>query len=184
MTQYQYMQFFIISLWRSAQLTTQDDAMTLKHYRRYWLFMQGIQWTLVTCGPMALLSHHDNESVAINRLLSICHDDVIKWKHFPRYWPFVGGNHRSPVNSPHKGQWRGALMFSLICVWINDWVNDCKAGDLRRHRDHYDVIVMLISVLNYNSTFHCISCFLIRIWIQSLMNGICCTPFINPGLCS
>ena len=46
------------------------------------------------------------------------HDDVIKWKHFPRYWPFVRGIHRSPVNSSHKGQWRGALMFSLICVWI------------------------------------------------------------------
>ena len=39
------------------------------------------------------------------------HDDVIKWKHFPRYWPFVRGIHRSPVNSPHKGQWRGALVF-------------------------------------------------------------------------
>ena len=39
------------------------------------------------------------------------HDDVIKWKHFPRYWPFVRGIHRSPVNSPHKDQWRGALMF-------------------------------------------------------------------------
>ena len=39
------------------------------------------------------------------------HDDVIKWKHFLRYWPFVWGIHRSPVNSPHKGQWRGALMF-------------------------------------------------------------------------
>ena len=35
----------------------------------------------------------------------ICHDDVIKKKHFPRYWPFVWGIHRSPVNSPHKGQW-------------------------------------------------------------------------------
>ena len=44
------------------------------------------------------------------------HDDVIKWKHFPRYWPFVRGIHRSPVNSPHKSQWRGALMFSLICA--------------------------------------------------------------------
>ena len=42
------------------------------------------------------------------------HDDVIKGKHFPRYWPFVQGIHRSPVNSPHKGQWRGALMFSLM----------------------------------------------------------------------
>ena len=70
------------------------------------------------------------------------HYDVIKRKHFPRYWPFVRGIHRSPVNSPHKGQWRGALMFSLICVWINGWVNNRKAGDLGRYRAHYDVIVM------------------------------------------
>ena len=70
------------------------------------------------------------------------HDDVIKWKHFPRYWPFVRGIHRSPVNSPHKGQWRGALMFSLIYVWINGWINNREAGDLRRHRAHFDVIVM------------------------------------------
>ena len=73
---------------------------------------------------------------------SISHDDVIKWKHFPRYWPFVRGIHRSPVNSPHKGQWRGALMFSLIFAWINGWVNNREAGDLRRHRAHYDVTVM------------------------------------------
>ena len=32
-------------------------------------------------------------------------------KHFPRYWPFVRGIRRSPVNSPHKGQWRGTQMF-------------------------------------------------------------------------
>ena len=44
------------------------------------------------------------------------HDDVMKWKHIPRYWPFVRGIHRWPVNSPHKGQWHRALMFSLICA--------------------------------------------------------------------
>ena len=70
------------------------------------------------------------------------HDDVIKWIHFPRYWPFVRGIHRSPVNSPHKGQWRGALIFTLICARINGWVNNREAGDLRRYRPHYDVIVM------------------------------------------
>ena len=70
------------------------------------------------------------------------HDDVIKWNHFPRYWPFVRGNHRPPVNSPHKGQWRGALMFSLICAWIDGCVNNRDAGDLRRQCAHYDVIVM------------------------------------------
>ena len=70
------------------------------------------------------------------------HHDVIKWKHFPRYWPFVLGIHRSPVNSPLKGQWRRALMFALIFAWINGWVNNREAGDLRRYRAHYDVTVM------------------------------------------
>ena len=74
--------------------------------------------------------------------VSWIHDYVIKWKHFPCYWPFVWGIHRSPVNSPLKGQWCRALMFSLICTWINVWVNNREACDLRRHRAHYDAIVM------------------------------------------
>ena len=75
----------------------------------------------------------------------VAHDDVIKWKHFPHYWPFVRGNSPftgSPVNSPHKGQWRGALIFSLICGWINGWVNEREAGYLRCRPAHYDVTVM------------------------------------------
>ena len=55
-----------------------------------------------------------------------------------------GNIFRSPVNSPHTGQWRGALMFSVICARINGWVNNGEAGDLRRHRVHYDVTVMFI----------------------------------------
>ena len=55
---------------------------------------------------------------------------VIKWMHFLRYLQFVRGNHRFPLNFPQKGQWRGALMFSLICVWINGWKNIGEAGDL------------------------------------------------------
>ena len=50
--------------------------------------------------------------------------------------------YRSPVNSPHNGQWRGALMFTLICARINGWVNNHEVGNSRRHRAHYDVIVM------------------------------------------
>ena len=52
----------------------------------------------------------------------------ITWrcKHFPRCWPFVRGIHRSPVNSPHKGQWRGALMFSMDPAWTNDRVNNLR----------------------------------------------------------
>ena len=92
-------------------------------------------------------------------LLYLQHDDVIKWNHFPRYWPFVRGIHRSPVNSPHKGQWRGAFMFSLMCVWINGRVNKREAGDLRRYRAHYDVIVMaLVDSCVYATRFSGLLC--------------------------
>ena len=87
----------------------------------------------------------------------LLHDDVMKWKHFPRYWPFVRGIHRSPVNSPHKGQWRRALMFSLICVWPNGWVNNRDADDLRCHRVDYDVIVMPNDGYGLNDIWTCIS---------------------------
>ena len=59
--------------------------------------------------------------------ISYFHDDVIKWKYFPRYWPLMCEIHRSPVNSHHKGQWRWALVFSLICAWTNGWVYSEKA---------------------------------------------------------
>ena len=71
------------------------------------------------------------------------YDDVIKWKHFARSWPFERGIHRSPVNSPHKGQWRGALMIFFICASANGWVNNWDTGD-------YGVTVM---------------CFLAGVWI-------------------
>ena len=63
--------------------------------------------------------------------------------------------HRSPVNSPHKGQWRGALLFYLICAWINGWVNNREAGNLRRDRGHYDVTIMWYYAVircNYSSS--------------------------------
>ena len=68
------------------------------------------------------------------------------WRHqmeaFSALLAICAGNSPVPLNSRHKGQWRGALMFSLICARINGWVNNGEAGDLRRHRSHYDVIVM------------------------------------------
>ena len=70
------------------------------------------------------------------------HDDVIKMEIFSALLALCAGNSPVPVNSPQKGQWRGALMFSLICVWINGWVNNREAGNLRRQQAHYDVIVM------------------------------------------
>ena len=103
--------------------------------------------------------------------LKMSHDDVIKWKHFPRYWPFVREIHRSPVNFPHKGQWRGALMFTLICARMNGWVNNREAGDLRRYLAHYDVIVMGGCHYHRNdSFFH-------KIHVYSLTSGWCSNNF-------
>ena len=65
------------------------------------------------------------------------------WRHqmetFPCYWPFVRGIHRSqrPVTR--------SFDVSLICSWINSWVNSRDAGDLRRHRAHYDDTLMCYS---------------------------------------
>ena len=119
-----------------------------------------------TFAPLAPVMHTSNN--ATQRIhepkfqfsCSICHhccqlscfilpDDVIKWKHFPSYWPFVWGIHRWPVNSPHKGQWRGALVFSLISSWTNGWVNNRDAGDVRHHRAHYDVTVSIINARSF-----------------------------------
>ena len=92
-------------------------------------------------------AHTQNESLYPR---CTAYDDVIKWKHFPHNWLSVPGIHWSPVNSPLRGQWRGAVMFSLICTWINGRVNNGEAGDLRCYRAHYDVRAMTyINVVLY-----------------------------------
>ena len=108
----------------------------------------------------------------------LVHDDVFKWKPSPRYWPFLRAIHPSPVNSPHKGQWRGVLMFSLTCAWINGWVNNREADDLRLNRAHYDVIVMITDFFFMN--WYClwirnsplniprIMIVVVRFWIQDV----------------
>ena len=53
------------------------------------------------------------------------------------------GIHRSPVDFPHKGK---TLIFSLICAWTDRWANNQNADELRRHRDHYNVTVMIIKI--------------------------------------
>ena len=92
-----------------------------------------------------LKEHNDNEKNTecsilfkyITNMMTSSNGNIFRITGF-----YVRGIHRWPVNSPHKGQWRGALMFSLICIWINGWVINREAGDLRRYRAHYDVTVM------------------------------------------
>ena len=78
------------------------------------------------------------------------------------------GNSPVPVNSPHKGQWRGALMFSVICAWINDRVTNREAGDLRRRHGHYDVNVM-----------QCVSCEKGLMWYHPESPGALLTRWLR-----
>ena len=84
--------------------------------------------------------NHLRDISRTNRWSYTHHDDLIKWKHFHRYWLFVRGIHLSRWIPRTKAS--DAEMFSLICASINACVNNREASDLRRHRAHYDVIVL------------------------------------------
>ena len=53
------------------------------------------------------------------------------WRHqmetFSVLLAFCAGNSQVPGNSPHRGQWCGALMVSLICALKYGWVNSHEA---------------------------------------------------------
>ena len=118
--------------------------MTWTHYNDVIMSEMASQFTSLTTVIQPFIQGVDRRKYQSTASLAFVRKMFpFKWKFFPRYWTFVRGIHRSPVNSPRKGQWRGALMFSLICAWINGWVNNREAGDLRRHHAYYDVFVML-----------------------------------------
>ena len=108
--------------------------------------LTGPLWGESTC--QWRIDSHDKGSVMCKTF--ICHT---WWRHqmetYSASLALCAGNSPVPVNSPHKGQWRGALMFSLIYVWINGWVNNREAGDLRRYHAHYDIIVMQAAFCDY-----------------------------------
>ena len=104
------------------------------------------------------VNHPWHVSMCSGQLVSLWDPARAWWRHqmetFSALLAICAGTHRSPVNSPHKGQWRGALMFTLICARTNGWVNNREAGDLRRHGTHYDVIVMALCNIEYPSETH------------------------------
>ena len=76
------------------------------------------------------------------------HDDVIKWKQFPRYWPFVREIYRLPVNFPHKGQGRGALMF-FFDLRLNKRLSEhswswCLSIDICLSTNHYSDVTWAV----------------------------------------
>ena len=114
----------------------------------WWLNMDRACWH-ITYETYSIRSWWHHQMETFSALLALC-----------------AGNSPASVNSPHKGQWRGALMFSLICAWINGWVNNREAGDLRRHRAHY----VMLSPLFYSPALMYDKC----IWWWSMQGVYIC----------
>ena len=83
-------------------------------------------------------------------IIVLCHGGSPWWRHqmetFSALLAFSAGN--SPVTGefPAQRPVTRSFEFSLICAWIDNWANNGDAGDLRRHRANYDVIVMLCMI--------------------------------------
>ena len=96
----------------------------------------------VRCRRGKMQSPHD---VISQIILQIRHhgytfSEFTWWRHqmetFSALLAICAGNSPVPGEFPTQRQRRGALIFSLICVWINGWVNNRDAGNLRRYRAH------------------------------------------------
>ena len=96
---------------KRQSLTYGHVHLTGPNYKRPHVFSSALMWSLDNSVSLPL---ENTLKQSLHRLVkepvTRKHDDVIKWKHFPRHWPFVRGIHRSPVNSPPKGQWRGVFL--------------------------------------------------------------------------
>ena len=110
------------------------------------------------------------------------HDDVIKCKHFSLYWHFVRGIHQSPMDSPHKGQRCGALMFSLMYAWTKSWTNNANASDLRLHGPTLSKGVPGLTTQgqDWPKTKH----FDIYYFTRKLLRGEKCRHYVQASRCS
>ena len=124
------------------------DAISYPFRKPYGRLANLGSWNTRLDISMAILKGISDTSTGLRTEMRIwSYSSSFRWwrhqmEHFSLYWPFMWLVHRSPVNSPYKDQWHGAFMFSLIFASIKGSVNNREAGDLRRHRAHYDVIVM------------------------------------------
>ena len=82
------------------------------------------------------------------------------WRHqmetFAALLALFEGNSLVTGEFPSQSQWRGALMFSLLCAWTNGWANHRDAGDLRRHRVHCGITEMSVNyvIIGFDDRCH------------------------------
>ena len=116
--------------------------------------------------------------LSVQKCVSV-HNDIIEWKHSMIYWPFVRGIHWSPVDFPHKGQWCGALIFSLICTWTIGWANIRDTSDLSRHHAYYDVTVMNSNLWTETKCASSVHMFLCIFWFDTGSFYLCLSGLLH-----
>ena len=146
-----------------------DDVIKWKHFPRYWTFVRGIHWSPVKPPPPPPPQHtHTKKRPVTVRFGVLFHlhlniqlskqswgwwfetPSCPLWRHCDESYAIntcsglvhgtSGSKQINMVNQ--KDQWRGALMFHIICAWTNNWANNREADDLRCHRAHYDANVV------------------------------------------
>ena len=126
------------------------------HFDDIWIETQQVSYKnlwkcrLQNSASLALQILHVDENLGVKAWLEFCwympqlhyYDDVMKWKQYPRYWSFCGKftSHRWILRT--KANDAELCCFVWFVSWINGWVINREAGDLRRHRSPFDVIVM------------------------------------------
>ena len=149
-----------LTLWNITCYKWQPGRLKLFYKNQITIAANKIGW-LIRMHHVSLYEHR--QMIARNASLKRHQMET-----FPRYWPFVREIHRWPVNSPHKGQWLGALIFSLIWALTNGWLSHRDAGDLRRHRAHYDVTVMEMTL----AIIAVIIIIIVIIWWKPILNSV------------
>ena len=128
--------------------------------------MDGLLWFLWEKFPLMIIFHFI--MLAYNQDILICDNFTF----YPVAFMMTSSNGNMFCVT---GKWHGALMLSLICIWINGWINNCGAGDLRCHCAHYDVIVMYRIYLNFMLLSLIITC--LTHWGQNKMGEILETTY-------
>ena len=109
---------------KNGPTTFMVNSVVLNHFNIKWQTFHGMHASEIMIKPRALSRHlcagHRGSQLVKLHTSSWPYDDVMKSRHFPRYWPFVWRIHRSPVNSPHKGKWRGTVFFD---PHLNTWLS-------------------------------------------------------------
>ena len=139
----------LVNEWRWVEVNTRITTNKLSTILYFPSLLFGsafsLPGTLGTSGP-SVCDGHINCGLGGVRVGNNVAALVPRWCHqmeaFSALLALCAGN--SPVTGefPAQRPVTRSFDFSLICAWINGWVNNHEAGDLRRHLSHYDVTVM------------------------------------------